>query len=154
MSRNVILKSIERKSYEEHMYHAANVEVVNDLNVFSLSDGHLDQSDLLYYLLTIEEREQLQSDIDCYFKDNNMESEPYSESDVEDLLKRLTCRAGHWWELSNTGVQYQLYLADEKILRRHRSFNSRTECADWIVYALEMQTRHPEHGMHLSPEQP
>lgn len=145
MSRNVILKSIERKNYEGYMCHVANVEVENDLYVFSLSDGHLDQSDLLHFLLTIEESEQLQSNIDRYFKDNDMESEPYSESDV---------RAGYWWELSNTGIQNQLYLADEKILRRHRSFNSRTECADWIVYALEMQTRHPEHGMHLSPEQP
>lgn len=132
------------------MYHAANVEVENDLNVFSLSDGHLDQSDPQYSLLTTEECEQLQSDIDCYFKDNSMESEPYSESDIDELLEKLPCRAGHCWKISNAGIQYQLYIDNGDILRRHRSFNSRTECADWIVYALDMQTRHPELGMHLT----
>ncbi len=154
MSRYVILKSIERKSDGGFMYHVANVEIDSELYGLSLSDGNLCLSDPLYGLLKEDESEQLQQDVDSYFKDNRMESETYSESDVEELLKKLNCRKGHWWEFSNTGIQYQLYLADEKVLHRHRSFNSRTECADWIVSALEMQARYPEHGMHLSPEQP
>lgn len=149
MSRNVVLKSIERKSHDGYACQVVNVEVENDLYVFSLSEGHLDQSDLLYYLLTTEEREQLQSDIDCYFKDKNMESEPYSESDIDELLEKLPCRAGHCWKISNTGIQYQLYVENGDILRRHRSFNSRTECADWIVLQLDMNNRYPEHEMHL-----